>query len=504
METQNSHHHRVVIIGAGFSGLGAAIRLAQSGERDFVVLERASDVGGCWRDNTYPGLQCDVQSVVYSYSFAPNPDWSRDFAPGPEIHAYLRRCAERFDLRPHLRLSTEVLSARWDDERQRWRVETSQGTFTSDVLLSAHGALSAPARPKLQGLESFAGPVFHSAEWRHDVSLQGKRVAVIGTGASSIQIVPAVQKQAARLLVFQRTPAWILPRPDAPVSRLTQTLYRRLPLLQRAARAWRFGLLETRVLGILTRPELMRLARAAAERHLRRQIEDPALRRRLTPDYEMGCKRILLSNDFYPALAKPNTALVSDGIREVTKTSVITTDGVAHEVDVIVLCTGYSVTAHPVAERIVGKDGRSLAQHWSQGARALFGMTTPGFPNLYLLLTGPHTGLGHNSIVYMIEAQLEYVLQGLRASRALGDAVLEVKEPAVEGFTQEMRRRLEGTVWSSGCTSFYLDARGQNVALWPGFATEYRWRTRRFEPKAYDAVPRRRPATPSWRPEVAS
>ncbi len=483
-------HHRVVVGGAGFAGLGAAIRLLQSGERDLLVLEKASDVGGCWRDNTYPGLQCDVPSLVYSYSFAQHPGWSRAFPWGHEIHGYLRDCAERFGVRPHLRFDTELLSARWDDEALRWRLETSKGPLTADVLLSAHGALSAPATPRIPGLERFRGPVFHSARWRHDVSLRGKRVAVIGTGASAIQIVPSIQPEVAALKVFQRSPAWVLPRPDGPIPRTTQRLYRRIPALQRAARALRFGLLELRILGILTRPELMRVAEAAARRHLRAQVADPALRARLTPGYAMGCKRILLSNDFYPALAQSNAELVTERIREVTETAVVTDDGVSRELDAIVLCTGYEVAAHPVAARIHGRDGRSLAERWSDGASAYLGMTVHGFPNLFLLLTGPHTGLGHNSIVYMIEAQLEYVLGALREARRRGDAVLEVHEEAVARFRDEMQRRLDGTVWSSGCTSFYLDAAGRNVALWPGFATEYRFRTRRFEASAYDFAPR--------------
>ncbi len=488
-ETSNPHT-RVAIVGAGFAGLGAAIRLKAGGEHDFVVLEKADEVGGCWRDNTYPGLQCDVQSVVYSYSFAPNPGWSRDFAWGPEIFAYLRDCADRFGVRPHLRLGTELSSARWDEAAQRWSLETSRGPRTAEVLISAHGALSAPAQPRIPGLERFKGPVFHSARWRHDVPLEGKRVAVIGTGASAIQIVPALQPKVARLDVYQRSPPWILPRPDRRIGPATQALYRRLPALQRAARALRFGLLELRLLGLLLRPELMGLARAAAARHLRAQVADPALRRRLTPDYAMGCKRILLSNDYYPALARPNAELVTAPLCEVTADAVVTEDGVARPVDAIVLCTGFSVAAHPVAARIHGRDGRTLAERWSGGASALLGLTVSGFPNLFLLLTGPHTGLGHNSIVYMIEAQLEHVVAALDAARRKGGAVLEVRAEAEARFTAEMRRRLDGTVWSSGCSSFYLDAAGRNVAVWPGFATEYRRRARRFDPAAYTFQPR--------------
>ncbi len=480
-----AEHHRVVIVGTGFSGLGVAIRLLQSGERDLVVLERAGDVGGCWRDNTYPGIQCDVQSDVYSFSFAPNASWTRAFPWGGEIHTYLRHCADRFGVRPFLRLHTEVLDAAWDDDAQRWRIETTTGALTADFLVSGHGALSAPARPTLPGIETFGGPVFHSAEWRHDVPLSGKRVAVIGTGASAIQVVPAIQPEVARLLVFQRSPAWVMPRPDFAVSRARRLLFRQLPAAQRLARALRFGMLETRVLGILTRPELLRVAELAARRHLRAQVADERLREQLTPRYAIGCKRILLSNNFYPALCQPNAALVTTGIREVTSTGVVTEDGFRRDVDAIVLCTGFHVADHPMTQRVRGRDGRSLAEHWEHGALAYLGVNVPGFPNLFLLGSGPHTGLGHNSIVYMIEAQIEYLLAALGELKQRGCATIEVRDEAARSFTDEMQRRLRGTVWSSGCSSFYLDKEGHNVALWPGFAATYGWRARRFEADLY-------------------
>ena len=505
MRNAGAEHHRIAIIGTGFSGLGAAIRLLEDGERDLVVLERAGDVGGCWRDNTYPGIQCDVQSVVYSFSFAPNPSWSREFARGGEIQTYLRGCADRFGVRPFLRLHTEVLGATWDDGARLWRIETSKGPFTADVLVSGHGALSAPAWPRLRGLESFGGPVFHSAEWRHDVSLAGKRVAVIGTGASAIQIVPAIQPDVARLFVYQRSPAWILPPPDFEVGSVRRWLHRNVPITQRLARGFRFAALETRVLGILTRPELMRVAEASARRYLRSQVADERLRDQLTPRYAMGCKRILLSNDFYPALCQPNAALVTDAIREITPTGVVTEDGFRRDADVIVLATGYHVADHPMTRKLRGRDGRTLAEHWERGARAYLGMNVPGFPNLFLLASGPHTGLGHNSMVAMIEAQLDYLRAALAELRRRDAAALDVREGAAQAFTEEMRRRLAGTVWSSGCTSFYLDDKGRNVALWPGFAATYRRRTRRFEPDdyAFQGPSPRRPVAEASRSEHA-
>lgn len=485
MSEARPEHHRIAIIGAGFSGLGAAIRLLEAGERDLVVLEKAGDVGGCWRDNTYPGVQCDVPSIVYSFSFAPNPAWTRDYAWGREILDYLRDCADRFGVRPFLRLGTEVLDARWDDAARRWRLETSRGPLTAAVLVSGHGALSVPASRRLPGAERFRGAVFHSAEWRHDVPLQGKRVAVVGTGASAIQVVPAIQPDVARLLVYQRSAAWILPRRDAAVGALRRALYARLPIAQRLARLLRFGALESRILGIVVRPELLRVAELAARRHLRAQVADPRLRAALTPDYRMGCKRILISDDFYPALGQPNTALVTAPIREITPAGVRTEDGREEAVDVIVLCTGFHVADHPMTGRIRGRDGRTLAAHWAESARAWLGLTVPGFPNLFVLASGPHTGLGHQSMVYMIEAQVDHLCAALAELRRRRAASLEPREAAARAFTAEMQRRVRDTVWSSGCSSFYLDDKGQAVAIWPGFATEYGLRARRFAPDRY-------------------
>lgn len=476
---------RILIVGTGFSGLGAAIRLLESGEQDVLLIERAGDVGGCWRDNRYPGLQCDVQSVVYSFSFAPNPDWSRAFPWGTEIHAYLRQIAEQYDLMRRIRFHTELQQATWDEASQVWRVETSQGPIVAEILLSAHGALSEPAIPSIPGLDAFEGPVVHSARWPEDLDLSGKRVAVIGTGASAIQIVPAIVDQVESLTVYQRSAAWVLPRPDGPVPETRKWLYRTLPITQKIARAARFATLELRMLG-MTRPGIQRVAEAGGRLHLRAQVRDPELRARLTPDYRMGCKRVLLSNEYYPALCREKTEVVTDGIARVGPTWVQTGDGERREVDVIVLCTGFHVAAHPLTRKIAGVGGRTLAEHWEEeGARALLGMTVSGFPNLFLIATGPHTGLGHNSIVFMIESQLAYLDQALAEQRRRGGAVMEVRPEVVRQHSDAVRAQLEGAVWSSGCSSYYLDDNGQNIAIWPGFAAGY-WRaTRRFEPTAY-------------------
>ena len=483
-------HTRIAIIGTGFAGLGAAIRLLERGEQDLLLLEKADDVGGCWRDNTYPGLQCDVQSVVYSFSFEPNPDWTRAFPWGKEIYSYLRGCADKYDLRSRIHFNTEVLKARWDDSREHWEIETSRGLYTAHFLLSAHGALSSPKSLKFKGIEKFSGHVFHSAKWRHDVPLRDKRVAVIGTGASAIQIVPSIQPEVDELQLYQRSPAWVLPRPDGPISGLRRLAYRRLPWTQKLTRLIRFILLESRIIGILTRPEIMILAERLALRHMHEHIKESWMREALRPQESMGQKRVLLSNDYYPALAKPNTHLITSPIREITEHHIITEDGAEREVDVIVMCTGFNVADHPITQNIYGRDGRSLADHWSDVTRAYLGMAVPDFPNMFLLMSGPHVGLGHNSIVYMIESQVQFVCDALAAQREHSDAVLEVKDDAVDTYTQEMQRKLKGTIWNSG-TSFYYDDRGRNIAIWPGFAFTYRRRSRKFEVNKFTLQPRR-------------
>src|SRR5882672_1579338 len=363
-------HVHVAIIGSGFSGLGAAIRMKQEGMNDFVILERANEVGGTWRDNTYPGCACDVPSHLYSFSFAPNPDWSRAFSPQPEIQDYLRRLSSDFGVRPHIRFHYEVLGAAWDETDQRWRVRTNAGDFEADVLVSATGALSDPAVPPLPGLDRFEGTVFHSARWCHDHDLTGERVAVVGTGASAIQFVPQVQPQAGHLTVFQRTPPWILPRWDRPFRPAERWAFRHLPLVQRLARAGIYWGREQMVAGFVVAPNMMRVAEQLARRHLHRSVPDPLLRARLTPDYRIGCKRILISNDYLPSLTQPNVDLVAAGLAEAGARSVVAADGTEHEVDTIIFGTGFHVTDIPVADRIVGRGGVALKDRWAGGIKA--------------------------------------------------------------------------------------------------------------------------------------
>ncbi len=482
---------RVIIVGAGFAGLGAAVRLLEAGEDDFVVLERAGDVGGTWRDNTYPGCRCDVPSHLYSFSFAPNPDWSETYSPQPEIWAYLRDTAARAGVLPHVRWNSPVLDASWDDADSRWVVTTPGGTHRAQFLILATGALAEPSVPPLPGLDSFGGAVMHSARWDHSWDPAGRRVAVIGTGASAIQIVPSIQPEVAELAVFQRTPAWVVPHSGRPIRDWERRLYRSVPVTQRAVRAGVYLTRELLVLGLVSNPRLLRIAERQARRHLERQVPDPELRARLTPHYSLGCKRILPSNDFYPAMSQPNVRLVTSAITEITPGGLRTADGQEHAVDTIVFGTGFHVTDNPTARLVHGRDGHSLAEAFTPALLAYLGTTIPYFPNLFMM-TGPNTGLGHTSMVFMIESQVSYILDALR--RLGPDERFEVRPDVARAFNDELQSRLPTTVWGSGCASWYLDERGRNITLWPGFTLAYRRRTRRFDPADYELTAKPVPA----------
>jgi len=476
---------RIAIVGGGFSGIGMAIRLKQAGIEDFVVLERAGDVGGTWAANTYPGCQCDVPSHLYSFSFEPNPSWTHTYSRQGEIWAYLRRCAQRHNLHPHLRLGHELTAATWDEQASRWLVETSRGSFSAQLVIDATGPLSQPARPAIRGLHRFEGKIFHSAEWDHEHDLEGERVAVIGTGASAIQFVPHVQPQVARLHLFQRTPPWIMPHTDRPTSSFERRLYRRLPVAQKIVRAAVYWTRESYVLGFAKRPALGRGAERISGIHLRRQVRDPELRRRLQPHFRLGCKRVLLSNDFYPALTKPNVELVTDRIVGVEGREIVLDDGSRREVDTIILGTGFHVTDPPTARLVRGIGGRTLAEMAGRSPRAYLGTAMAGLPNVFKII-GPNTGLGHTSMVYMIESQLEYVIDAIRTMDARGIARIEVRPEAVEAYNDEIQAMMQGTVWTSGCQSWYLDAEGRNTTLWPDFTFRFRERTRHFDADSYE------------------
>lgn len=477
-------HFKVAIIGAGFAGLGTAIRLRQQGEESFVVLERAAEVGGVWRDNTYPGCACDVQSHLYSFSFAPNPDWSRRYSPQVEIWQYLRGCVERFDIRKYLRFGQELQQAAWDGETQRWRLRTSQGELTADILVLGAGALSEPSTPRLPGLESFQGKTFHSARWDHAYDLAGKRVAVIGTGASAIQFIPHIQPRVTKLHLFQRTPPWVVPCLDGAIGPGTRGLLRSSRLARAALRAQLFVTRELFALPFL-RPALAGLVRLLALHFLKRSVPDKALRLKLTPPYQFGCKRILLSDDYFPALNQSNVEVITEGIKEVRAHSIVTSDGTERAIDVLIFGTGFEVRELPVARRVTGRDGRTLAQVWGPSPRAHLGTTVAGFPNLFVL-QGPNTGLGHTSVIIMIESQIDHLLSALKYMRAHGLAAVEPLKEAEDAFVANVDGKMRRTVWlAGGCRSWYLDSTGRNFTLWPGFTFSFRSRVQNFDPSEY-------------------
>jgi cation diffusion facilitator CzcD-associated flavoprotein CzcO len=479
---------RVLIIGSGFAGVGLAMQLRKAGEDDFLLLEKAGEVGGTWRDNSYPGAACDVPSHLYSFSFEPKHDWSRKFAPQAEIHAYILQCVENHRLRPHIRLNSEVLGAEFDAARGVWRVEVAGGeVIEAQALVSACGQLNRPAYPKLPGLERFRGEAFHSARWRHDLDLSGKRVAVIGTGASAIQFVPQIQPKVASLSLFQRSAAYVLAKPDRRYRPWEIALKQRWPLWQRVDRLLQYLHHEGRAVAFIRFPWLMRLFRHSFTRHLRRQMPDAGKRAQLQPDYPMGCKRILISNDYFPALAQANVEIVDSAIREVREHSLVTADGREHPCDVLIYGTGFTATDFLAPMRIRGLDGVDLNQAWKDGAEAYKGISVSGFPNLFLLY-GPNTNLGHNSILYMLESQYAYVLGCLRALRKQRLRYLDLRPRVQRSYNAALQQATRRTIWAQGCDSWYQTATGKHTNNWPGFTFTYRLMTRTPELADYDCV----------------
>jgi cation diffusion facilitator CzcD-associated flavoprotein CzcO len=477
---------KLAIIGAGFAGIGMAIQLKKAGFEDFVLLEKNADLGGTWHDNRYPGCACDVPSHMYSFSYELNPDWSRMFAPREEIWHYLRRCVEKYALGPHIRYGSAVEELEWDDDARHWRVELADGeVLTPKAVVSGIGALHVPSFPAIPGADRFTGTAFHSARWDHSCDLTGKRVAVIGTGASAIQFVPKVAERAASLRVFQRTPPWIQPKPDFTFPAWARGVFRHVPGAQRTFRDAIYWALETRAMGFTIDPRLMAPQEKVARTHLTRQVSDPALRAKLTPDYTIGCKRILLSSDYYPTLTEPHVDLVTDDITEITESGLVTADGTAYDADVIIYGTGFKVTDALADQHIVGRGGRKIQDAWADGVEAHHGTTIAGFPNLFMLL-GPNTGLGHNSVVFMIESQVQHVMSCLRLLAEEKADVIEVRPAAQRRFNDRIQRRLRKAVWNEGgCRSWYLDENGVNRTLWPGFTFEFWARTRHARRRDY-------------------
>ena len=479
--------YEVAIIGAGFSGLGMGIQLKRAGNDSFVMFERAAELGGTWRDNVYPGCACDVPALVYSYSFAHNPAWSRKYAPQPEILAYLQDCAQRSGVRSHIRFNAGVDLLAFDEAAGSWRLRTRVGeTVTARVVVAAMGPLNRANIPAIPGRDTFAGAAFHSSQWDPDFRPRGKRIAVIGMGASAIQIVPELAQEAAHLDVWQRTPAWILPRDDRRLSRRARRLFRRVPALQTLARALQRWQREVAVFAFLGNEFMNGVGTAAARKHLEEAVADPQLRKALTPEYKLGCKRVLLSDDFYPALQQDNVALVTAGIDYITPGAIVGADGVARPVDAIVWATGFVASEIDLEMKIYGRNERELLQEWQgSGPEAYLGLSVSGYPNLFFLL-GPNTGLGHTSVLLMVEAQIAYVLDYLALLRQEGVAFLDVRPEVQAQFNEALQARLATTVWQSGgCRSWYQTAAGKNTTLWPGSTVGYRLKTRKVRREAY-------------------
>lgn len=478
-------HYRVAIIGTGFAGIGMAARLKRAGLKDLVLLERANNLGGTWRDNTYPGATCDVPSNLYSLSFAPNPDWSRSFSGQPEIWDYLRRVAEDEDIVQHVKFDHDVEAARWDPEGNRWWLHTPHGIVTAQFLVSGCGALADPSIPDIPGLEKFEGSMFHSANWDHEHDLNGRNVAVVGTGASAIQFVPQIQPQVGHLHLFQRTPAWVIPRTDRNISSVESWLYRNVPVTQQIARKGVYWMRENYIFGFVHSPKLMKGVAALSKAHMKRAVKDPELRAKLTPNYLPGCKRILLANDYYPSLDQPNVSVITDGVSEVREKSVVSADGTEREVDTIIFGTGFHVTDLPIAQRIYDAEGVALSERWGDNMQAHRGTTVKGYPNLFLL-AGPNTGPGHTSQVFLIEAQINYAMAALRYACHNGIDQIAPREEAQDAYTRRVQHKMKGTVWlTGGCDSWYLNSEGRNVTLWPGFSWEFALQNRKFDAGNY-------------------
>ncbi len=478
----------VAVVGGGFGGVGAAVMLRRAGYHDVTVFEKGERVGGVWHHNTYPGAACDVPSHLYEFSFAPNPRWSRRYAPQAEIQAYLEHVARDHGVLERVRTGTEVTGARWDEQRTRWVLETSAGTHEADVLITACGQLSVPAVPPIPGLESFDGPAFHTARWRHDVELAGRRVAVIGSGCSAIQVVPAIQPLVGQVDVYQRSPGWTFPKMDFAYKERTKRLFERFPILQRLDRAAIMGFQELGAAAMTRYRWLLRPFRAIGRRQIEKAIADPELRRKVTPTDEIGCKRIMLTDEWYPTLTKPNVEVVTERIEGITPTGIRLAGGAERPADVLVLATGFKTHGFVAPMEIAGADGRTLADEWADVPRAYLGTSVPGFPNMFLLY-GPNTNGGTGSVIYTIEAGMGHVLAALRELDRAEARRIEVRPQAAEEFDRELRAALAQTVWHTGCTNWYLDENGNDPNQWPWLWRNYRRRAASIEPGAYELAP---------------
>src|SRR4051794_19854983 len=479
----NAQRPSIAVVGAGFAGVGAVVMLHRAGYDDVTVFERGERVGGVWHHNSYPGAACDVPSHLYEFSFAPNPRWSRRYAPQREIQAYVEDVARRFGVTDRIRTNTEVTRATWDGTR--WMVETSRGTHAADVLVTACGQLSTPSVPPLPGLETFGGPAFHTARWRHDVDLAGRRVAVVGTGCSAIQVVPAIQPVVAHVDVYQRSPGWTIPKMDFAYRERTKRLFERFPALPRLDPASVVWFMEMAAAGLTGKRWLLPPFRALGRHQIKKAIDDPVLRAKVTPSDEIGCKRIMLTDDWYPTLTRPNVDLVRERIAEITPGGIRLADGSERPADVLVLATGFRTHGFVAPMRIVGEDGRSLDEQWGALPRAYLGMSVPAFPNLFLLY-GPNTNGGSGSVIYAIEAAVGHVIAALRELERADARRIEVRRAAADAFDRELRSALAGTAWHSGCRNWYVDENGNDPNQWPWTWSAYRRRTAELNREAYE------------------
>jgi len=486
---------KVVIVGAGFGGIGAAIELRRHGFSDITILERAADLGGTWFHNTYPGAACDVPSHLYSYSYATRRDWSRLCSPQQEILDYLHGVARDHDVARHVTTDTEVEGCRWDDAERRWTVTSTDGrTWEADAVIVATGQLHGPAYPRIPGVDSFAGTSFHSAEWDHAADLGGKRVAVVGTGASAVQFMPEIAKEAGHVTVFQRSGNWFLPRKNHAYPKPIKALIEHVPGLQALRRRFLFHYGESLTAMIRNPRTLGRLGKARAHVFMRWQLRDPEVRRKAWPDYTFGCKRILFSSHWLPALQRPNVELVTDAVTGITPAGVVTADGLEREVDVLIWGTGFKTTDFMFPMEIVGASGRTLREEWADGAHAHLGMTIPGFPSLFVMY-GPNTNTSGGSIIVYLEAQAAYIRQALQLVRSRVAAAIDVRPEVEAASDRAVQARFEGTAWTQ-CDSWYRDESGRIVANWPGYMREFLEQTRTLDPAEFTLVelPDREPA----------
>lgn len=481
--------HEVLVIGAGFGGLGTAIRLRQKGVSDIVILERARDVGGTWRDNSYPGAACDIPSNLYSYSFAPNPDWSRAYSGSSEILGYVHHLVRQFELAPLIRFGQDVVEAAFDEAGGFWQVTTRSGeVWRGRSLVMASGGLANPSLPKLPGIDSFVGHRIHSARWDHDYDFRGKRVAVIGTGASAVQIIPELVRVADKVTVFQRTPGWVLPRMDYRSPDWSKALFKAMPGAQRLLRKALYWGHESMAFSFIWNTPMTRLVERISAAFLRHQVADPWLRRQLTPDFRIGCKRVLMTSDYYPALQQPNCKLITWPIATISPQGVRTAEGVEHQVDCIVFATGFEVAKAGTPFTIRGLGGRVLAEEWARGSQAYKSVNVAGYPNLSFIL-GPNSGPGHNSALVYMESQIGYIVEAITTLRDEKLRLLDVRPEVQAGYNRAIQKRLARTNWNSGCKSWYLTEDGYNATMYPGFATQYARQMARFNRKHYRSEP---------------